>query len=75
MNFYLMLFSIIFIPTIIIFLMHKITYKHNNKFSNFINTLWNEYFEEQMKAIIYTIIFFSIIGIITLLIYIGNYKN
>lgn len=66
MNIEELLFFIIITITIIIYILHNLLKKSNNKIANFINKIWDEWFEEQWKAILAFIIFMIVICIIGL---------
>ena len=75
MSFELIIILIICIPTFLIFIVHNFTKKHSNIFSNIINKIWDEYFEDQYKAIICGVVFLSVLMLIGYLIGIGFNNN
>lgn len=65
-NILFIILIVIISTTLIIYLLHKILKNNNNnKFAYFINRLWDEWFEEQWKAIIAFIFLLLIVIIIS----------
>ena len=62
MTFETILLIIICVPTLIIMLLHNFLENKDNKFADFINRIWYEWFQEQWKAII-ALAMFLIIGL------------
>lgn len=64
MSFEIIVLLLIIIPTFLFLILRLLFKNGKSKFADFINRIWDEWFEEQYNAIYFTIIFFIIIFLI-----------
>ncbi len=60
MNLECILLAIVILPTIIIYFLQKYLANKSGRFANIVNKIWEEWFEEQWKAILAFVLFLSI---------------